>query len=122
MDGRRYFRQWFYDEPYALRKAALLVAVAPIMTFYGIRDSHPVLIAAGALALLVGVGFSLQGLQGRLYTVSQKLTWIAVHTALLLALMVPAIALAGLWSWVLLSLAIVVPSLAANAFVDEGIE
>jgi hypothetical protein len=122
MDGRRYFRQWFYDEPYALRKAALLVAVAPIMTFYGIRDSHPVLIAAGALALLVGVGFSLQGLQGRLYTVSQKLTWIAVHTALLLALMVPAIALAGLWSWVLLSLAIVVPSLAANALVDEGIE
>ena len=121
MDGPRYFRLWFY-EPYALGKAALLVAVAPIMTFYGIRDSHPVLIAAGAVAFLVGVGFSLHGLQDRPYTAIQKLTWMAVHTALLLALMVPAIALAGLWSWVLLSLAIFVPSLAANAFVDQAFE
>ena len=122
MDGRRNFRQWFYDEPYALGKAALIVAVAPIMTFYGIRDSHPVLIAAGAVALLVGVGFSLQGLQDRQYTVSQKFTWIAVHTALLLSLLVPAIALGGPWSWILLPLAIVLPSLAANALVDPGTE
>jgi hypothetical protein len=118
MDGRRYFRQWF-DESYALEKAALLVAVGPIMTFYGIRDSHPVLIAAGAVALLVGVGIAVHELQGRPYTVSQKLTWIAVHTALLLAVMVPAIALGGLWLWVLLPTALVVPSLVASAFVDS---